>query len=469
MSSSTYRPRAITCLGLGLVGGLMVGQQLVGQAPIPLPPPGGIGNVPVLPRVWNSYAPVVKRVLPAVVCIEGKSKSTRPKLDDIDPGFGSGVLIDPLGIVLTNNHLVADINSVDVTLQDGRKFTSKEIRRDPKTDLAVIRLEGKEPFPFLEFGDSNAMEIGDHVLACGAPFGLTGSVSHGIISAKNRQNLHLNVFEDFLQVDAAVNPGSSGGPLVNMEGRLIGLTSAIKTRSGGFQGVGLVVSSNLARDIAAQLIKNGAVRRASLGIAVRDLDDTTATKQKLKLNGGVIVSEVTAKSPGEKANIGVGDVITTVNGQAITTTRELLRAVAALPAGQQVEVVVVRNGQAFATRAAAEVQDETAGPMPGPPLQPAMDFDAVGMTVTELTPDGAAKLAVPKNVKGVVVATVVQNGLAGQSGVGRGMVILQVDKAPVATPEEFRAAVERASREKGAVLHVLRPNGEVDFLVLKGQ
>jgi len=447
----------------------MVGQQLVGQAPIPLPPPGGVANAPVFPREWNSYSPVVKRVMPAVVCIEGKSKAARPKLDDVDPGFGSGVIIDPLGIVLTNNHLVADVNSVDVTLQDGRKFTSKEIRRDPKTDLAVIRLEGKEPFPFLEFGDSSAMEIGDRVLACGAPFGLTGSVSQGIVSAKSRQNLNLNLFEDFLQVDAAVNPGSSGGPLVNMEGRLIGLTSAIKTRSGGFQGVGLVVSSNLARDVAAQLIKNGAVRRASLGIAIRELDSDTATRQKLKPNSGVIVTEVVAKSPGEKANIGVGDVITTVNKQAVTTVREMQRAVGTLPVGQQVEVVVVRGGQAFVTSAAAEELAEAAGPVPGPPLQPAIDFDATGMTVTELSPDSAAKLGLPKNVKAVVVAAVAQNGLASQSGVGRGMVILQVDRGPVANPDEFRAAVERAPREKGAVLHVLRPNGEVDFLVLKGQ
>ncbi len=467
MTSHNRWPRAIACLGLGLLGGLLVGPQLVGQVPIPLPP--AAGNAPVLPREWMSYAPVAKRVLPAVVVIESKAKMARPKLDDPDPGFGSGVLIDALGIVLTSNHLVADVGTVEVTLQDGRKFTSKEIRRDPKTDLAVIRLESKDPLPFVEFGDSSAMEVGDRVLAFGAPFGLTGSVTQGIISARNRQNLSLNLIEDFLQFDAAVNPGNSGGPLVSMEGKLIGITAAIKTRSGGFQGVGLAVSGNLARDIAAQLIKNGGVRRPYLGVLVRDLDDATATKNKLKPGGGVIVTEVTDKSPAAKANLGVGDVITTLNRQAVTTTREMQKAVLGLPIVQQVEVVVVRNGQPFMTRVMAEDQLDVPAATPGPPLQAAINFEAVGLTVTEITADSAAKLKLPKDVKGVVIATVAQNSLAAQSGVGRGMVILQVDRFPVATPDEFRAAVERAGREKGAVLHVLRPNGEVDFLILKGQ
>ena len=211
-----------------------------------------------------------------MVCIEGKGKA-KPNLDDLDPGFGSGFIVDPSGVVVTNNHVVRDTNVVEVTLHDGRKFTSKDIRRDPKTDIAVIRLESKEPLPSVEFGDSDAMAVGDRVLAVGAPFGLTGSVTQGIVSGKSR-NLNLNPFEDFLQTDAAVNPGNSGGPLVNMEGKVIGLTAAIKTRSGGFQGVGLAVSSKLAKSVAQDLIKNGFVRRAYLGVNVVDLDDATAAR-----------------------------------------------------------------------------------------------------------------------------------------------------------------------------------------------
>jgi serine protease Do len=468
MSRSNRWPLALSCLGLGILGGLTASQRLIGQPGVPVP--ALPGNAPPLPRDWQSYSPVVKRVLPAVVCIEGKGKAARAKLEDLDPGFGSGVLIDPSGVVLTNNHVVADVASVEVMLQDGRKFPSKEIRRDLKTDVAIIRLETKEVLPFLEFGDSDAMEVGDRVLALGAPFGLTGSVTQGIVSAKSRQNLNLNFYEDFLQIDAAVNPGNSGGPLVNMEGKVIGLTAAIKTRSGGFQGVGLAVSSRLAKNVSEQLVKFGAVRRPYLGVLVDNLDEAAAAKQKLKPNSGVLVTKVFAKSPGEKANIGVGDIITAMNGQPVTTPNEMQNATLALPIGQPTEVLVTRKGLQFLTKINVEEQPDTLG---APPIlntpQQAMNFEALGIAVTDLTADVAKRMGIPKNVKGVIVAGVTNNGFAQQSGVARGMVILQVDKSPVVSAEDFRKAVVLASREKGAVLHVLRQNGDVDFVILKGQ
>jgi serine protease Do len=452
-----------SCLGLGLLGGLAV-ERTVGQAVPALP-----GN-PVLPRDWNSYSPIVKRVLPAVVCIEGKGKAAvRLKLDDIDPGFGSGFLIDSTGLVVTNNHVVRETTVVEVTLQDGRKFTSKDIRRDPKADLAVIRLETKDALPFLEFGDSDAMEVGDRVLAVGAPFGLTGSVTQGILSGKSR-NLNLNLYEDFLQTDAAVNPGNSGGPLVNMEGKVVGLTAAIKTRSGGFQGVGMAVSSKLAKTVAEQLVKNGSVRRPYIGVGVKELDEATAAKLKVKQTAGVLVSEVFPRSPGEKANIGVNDVITSVNGVAVTTTREMQKATLALPIGQQVEVVVLRKGQLFLTRVAVVEQPDTPGSEGtfGPGAK-SVNFEALGIAVSELTDDAANRAGLPKGAKGVAIADVTKNGLGEQSGLARGMVVVQVDKAPVATAEAFRKAVGQANRDRGAVLHVLRPNGDVDFVILKVQ
>jgi serine protease Do len=454
----------VTCLGLGLLGGLAAGDRLIGQPAVPLPAPGA---APALPRDWMSYGPVVKRSLPAVVCIEGKGKAAKPKLDDPDPGFGSGVIIDPSGVVLTNNHVVAESPEVEVTLQDGRKFATKDIRRDPKTDIAVILLASKEPLPFLEFGDSDAMEVGDRVLALGAPFGLTGSVTQGIVSAKSRQNLNLNLYEDFLQIDAAVNPGNSGGPLVSMEGKVVGLTAAIKTRTGGFQGVGLAVSSKLAKTIADQLVKHGSVRRPYLGVLVRELDATTAAQQKLKLDGGVLVTRVFEKSPGEKANIGVGDVIVSVNGQPVSTPRAMQKATLALPVGNEIDVLVMRNGKLFLTKATAEEQPDVLGPAPEAPAP--IKFEALGIAVTDLTEDAAVRMGLPKTVKGVVISGLTKNGLAEQSGLTRGMIVLQVDRTPVATAAEFRAAIERASREKGAVLHVLRANGDIDFVILRGQ
>jgi serine protease Do len=469
MSLSLHHGRllAVGCIAFGVLCGALFGPKLVGQpaAPVPLPP----GNPPALPREWMSYAPVVKRSLPAVVCIEGKAKAAKPQLDDPGPGFGSGVLIDPSGIVLTNNHVVADSTTVEVTLHDGRKIASGDIRRDPKSDLAIIKLDAKEPLPFVEFGDSNLMEVGDRVLALGAPFGLTGSVTQGIVSAKSRRNLNLNQFEDFIQIDAAVNPGNSGGPLVNMEGKVIGLTSAIKTRSGGFQGVGLAVSSNLAKDVVAQLIRHGAVRRPHLGVVVRDLDEATAAKQKVKPNSGVLVTEVQDNSPGMRANIGVGDIISRMNGQPVTTPRELQQAIQTAPVGQKLEVLVTRNGVLFLTHATLVEQAEQVGVEERVAPRKAIDFRSLGIAVTDLMPDAAARLGLPRGVKGVVVAGIAPNGLAERSGVVRGMLIVQVDRTPVATAEQFQQAVEQASREKGAVLHVLRTTGDIDFVILRGE
>ena len=460
---------AAGCLGLGLLGGFAATQKLIGQAPAE--PPVNVGNPP-FPRDWMSFSPVVKRVLPAVVCLEGKGKAAQAKFEDLDPGFGSGFIVDPAGIVVTNNHVVRETLVVEVTLQDGRKFTSKDIRRDPKADLAVIKLETKEPLPFLEFGDSSAMEVGDRVLAVGAPFGLIGSVTSGIVSGKSRNNLNLNLYEDFIQTDAAVNPGNSGGPLINMEGKVIGLTAAIKTRSGGFQGVGLAVSSKLAKAVTEQLVKNGFVRRPFIGVSVVDLDDATAAKLKVKPGSGVVVSEVTKPSPGSKANLGVGDVITSVNGQAIASIREMQKTVLNLPIGQPVDFLVLRKGQLFLTKVTAEEQASDTAIAPGMGVGaavPSINYDALGLTVVDLTQEMATKMGLPKTAQGVVVSNVAGTGLAAQSGVARGMLILQVDKTPVGSAEAFRRAVELASREKGAVLHVLRPSGEIDYVILRGQ
>jgi len=296
----------LTCVLLGGVAGGLVGRPLLqGQAP-PAPP-----ALPVIPKELSSYRDIVKKVLPAVVSIESRTKVARtrqprraqpfddqqlpPELrrffegmprvqprdqeddeDDSGPGrvgFGSGFIVDPKGVILTNFHVVDGADQVEVQLLDGRKFVSKDIKTDPKSDLAIVRIQPKGTLPFLELGDSDAMEIGDRVLAVGAPFGLTGTVTHGIISAKGR-SLRMNLYEDFLQTDAPINPGNSGGPLVNLEGQVIAINSAIKSRSGGFQGVGMAIASNLAKNIMGQLLKDGVVRRGYLGVQIRDIQDS---------------------------------------------------------------------------------------------------------------------------------------------------------------------------------------------------
>ncbi|MDB5306001.1 MAG: hypothetical protein JWO38_203 [Gemmataceae bacterium] len=470
MSAFSRWPLLVTGLGLGLLGGAAAQQQLIGQPP-PAPPP--------MPRELASFSPVVKRVLPAVVSIEGKAKAasktpSRPaQPDDSDPGFGSGVLIDPTGVVLTNNHVVQDVESVEVTLNDGRKFTSRDIRRDPKTDLAIIKLDSKEPLPFLEFADSDATEVGDRVLAAGSPFGLTGSVTHGIVSGKSRTNLRLNPYEDWLQTDAAVNPGSSGGPLVNLEGKVVGITAAIKTRSGGFSGVGLAVTSNLCKMISAQLLKDGVVRRGYLGVNVRDLDAALAAKLGVKPDGGVIVSKITENSPAGKAGVVVGDVIMLVAGQAIRSSRDVQRVASGLPLGQPADVTVIRDGKLIVAKVVIEEQPAAYGtavpPAPAQPgVQPAIvPFQGLGIAVADLTADTAARFGYPKDAKGALVVTVTRGGLADLAGLRGGQLVIQVDKLPVASAAAFQDAVGKADPQKGALVHILRPNGEVEFAVLK--
>ncbi len=499
----------LTAASLALLGG-----PLFGQAPPPLPqfpppidvaaPAPVVAPVPAPQRDPLSFAPVVKRVVPAVVSIEGKLRpqpnaprgrrtelppgdGPRPGVAaepqpgiDPGPGFGSGFLIDPSGVVLTNNHVVEDVDSVEVTLTDGRKFTTKDIRRDPKTDLAVIKFDAGGPVPFVEFGDSDAGEVGDRVLAVGAPFGLTGSVTHGIVSAKSRTNLRLNQYEDFLQTDAAINPGNSGGPLVNLDGKVIGITSAIKTRSGGFQGVGLAISSNLAKSVAAQLLKDGVVHRGYLGVAVRDLDADGSAKSGVAVGSGALVSRLYDGSPGVKAGLQVGDVIVAVAGKTIKDSRELLRVVGTLPLGEVADVAVVRAGKVVALRLTVEEQAPAVGAnkvpvapaagVPAPaavgPAAVAAQFPDLGLVLAELTPAVAAQLQFPARVKGLVILRVMPQSVAAKAGIVRGAAVVRVDRAAVATVKTFQDALAAADRDKGAVLEMVRPNGDVDFVIL---
>ena len=323
---------------------------LHGQAPTVVPPP--LPPAVVAFKDPASFRDVVKKVLPAVVNIEVKLAK---KTED-DPGFGSGVIIESSGVVLTNFHVVEGADIVEVQLQDGRKFTSKDIRKDVKSDLAIVRLKADAPLPFLDLGDSDLMEVGDRVLAVGAPFGLKGSVTQGIVSAKSRNNLKLNQYEDFLQTDAAINPGNSGGPLINLEGQVIGVNSAIKTKTGGFQGVGLAISSNMARDIVRQLLKEGVVRRGYVGVGLRELDDELAAKYGLKRGAGVVVAKVYDKSPGAKAGLKVGDVITGIAGNPVGDAYSLPKLVSLLPLNQKVEIVFVRDGKMYSQQIAIEEQ-----------------------------------------------------------------------------------------------------------------
>jgi serine protease Do len=487
-------PLMVCCLVAGAVlGTLLAGSFLKGDVAAPA----------AVPRDLTSYRDVVKKVLPAVVSIESRAKVIKAKQpgrrspqdnqlpeefrryfdmappgEDDSPaphgGFGSGFLVDPKGVILTNNHVVDGAEQVIVELRDGRKFVSKDIKTDPKTDLAIVRIGAKGALPFLELGDSGAMEIGDRVLAVGAPFGLTGTVTQGIISAKGR-SLHMNMYEDFLQTDAAINPGNSGGPLVNLEGKVIGINAAIKSRSGGFQGIGLAVASNMARNVMDQLLKDGVVRRGYLGVQIKDVvDPEVAGRLGLKEGeSGVLVTRVFEKTPGAKAGLKDGDVIQTLAGKPVKDGHELQTIVAGLPLGKPVEVSVLRDGKPQQLTVTIEEQPREYGtvrvPVRRAPESEAdtVHLDKIGAEVSDLTPETAEQLGYSEQTRGALVTRVDGDGLAAAGGLRRGMVITKVDRKAVASAKALQQSLASASLDKGVLVQVQSPQGGTSYVLLK--
>jgi serine protease Do len=493
--------RGAAFLGILLVGLSAGGFALIrfshGDPPAPAPRTTG------LDREVGSYRGIVKKVLPPVVSIESRGKAVHTKLKPgkdktPDPrvpeefrrffedfkmpdmpetprdGFGSGFIVDPKGVIVTNNHVVDGADSVTVNLPDGRKFDAKDIRTDPRTDLAVIILDNKygATFPFLEFGDSDLMEIGDQVLAVGAPFGLTGTVTQGIVSSKGR-GLNLNMYEDFIQTDAAINPGNSGGPLISLDGKVIGINSAIKSRSGGFQGVGLAVASNLAKDVVDKLRTDGAVHRGYLGVQIRELESAVAERLGVAKGHGVLVSEVFDATPAAKGGLKAGDVITAINGKDITSGKTLQRQVALLPLKKAAEFTVLRDGKSFNLPVTIEEQPKEFGtasvPAPRTPAErtEAVSIDKLGMELGQLTPVLADELGYRKETRGVVVTKVEPGSVADKAGLKQGMLITAVEKTGVSTPEGARTALEKASLSRGILLQVQSARAGANFIMLR--
>jgi len=492
--------KRLVTLSLGVVLGFTLCAVLVANLPS-----GGASlaeKAPPGPPELTSYRFIVKKVLPAVVWVQARgvrsTQSTRqPDMDPFDDfpfpnddlrrffeqfrrgqaepprgvQFGSGVIVDPKGLVVTNNHVVAGASEVEVTLRDGRKFISKDIARDPKTDLAIVKLNSPAQLPYAELGDSEQMEIGDRVLAMGAPFGLQGSVTAGIISGKGR-HVGLNLlYEDFLQTDAAINPGNSGGPLVNMEGKVIGISTAIRTVSGGFQGVGLAIPSNMVREVVTQLAREGTVRRGYLGIRMQDLTPELAEQLQLQGRKGVVVVQVYPNSPAAKAGLREGDVILSARGQPIENGQELQRKVLATPIGQKLDLRIFRDGQEKTLSVLVEQQPESFGledePSSQRPEPGSTELHQIGLSVVDLTPDLAEQRGYARNARGVLVTQVKPGSLAHLAGIRQGMLIVAVARKPVANVEELKKALAAASLEKGILIQARTPNEGTYYFILR--
>jgi serine protease Do len=456
-----------------------------------------------------SYRDIVKAVLPAVVSIQvtelKPSARGRRSLEDFNPDaplrdqlddqarrprgpstgqFGSGVIVDSKGIIVTNHHVVEGAGLVKVTLHDGRTFSSRAIFNDPKTDLAVIKLDPRKidkTLPSIPFGDSVQMEIGDRVLAIGAPFGLQGTVTHGIVSAKGRNNINLNIYEDYLQTDAPINPGNSGGPLINLEGKVIGINTAIQSQTGVFGGVGLAIPSEMAREIVHKLVEHGKVRRGYLGVTLIPLDDKIINTLLGVPDGkGVGVGTITSNTPAAKAGLHEGDVILTIAGKPVENLSGLKKIIADSTIGQPVSVGVLRDGKLITTPITIDEQPENYGltrevPRRSPTAGRARRLDnleptsvsRIGVEIVDLVPELLDIIGHPRSTTGVLVWNVENDSLAGDAQLSRGVIVTQVDRKPVKSPDEFKAAVAKGDVDKGILLLVKRPDGSSGFMVVK--
>jgi serine protease Do len=381
-----------------------------------------------------------------------------------DQSAGSGVVVDPSGYIVTNNHVVEGATQITVTLNDRREFSAKIIGTDPKTDLAVIKIEAKD-LPALKWAEYEKLQVGDLVLAVGSPFGLSSTVTLGIISALGRGNVGIADYEDFIQTDAAINPGNSGGALVNMNGDLIGINTAIFSRTGGSEGVGFAIPSSIALDIVDSLQRTGKVVRGWMGVAIQEITPALAKSFKLpEHRKGVLISDVNESGPSHAAGVKRGDVVVAFNGKEIQSVSQLRNLVARTMVGKDAQVKVLRDGKEqtinvkVAERPSDEVlaKKESAPPKEqGETIKPP-DNVLASLRVQALDSTVMSQLNIPSKTTGVVITAVDVGGQAEAAGLQRGDVIQEVNHETVKTLDDYQKAVSKIKKDELAVLLVNR-------------
>jgi serine protease Do len=371
----------------------------------------------------------------------------------------NGLLADK-SYLLTNNHVVEKAEKIRVKLQDGRELEAKVTGRDPQSDVAVIEIP-VGGIPALPLADSSKLQVGEWVVAIGNPFGLSHTLTVGVVSATGRTAVGISDYEDFIQTDAAINPGNSGGPLVNLDGQVVGMNTAIFSRSGGYMGVGFAIPSNLLKAIADQLIDKGEVTRGFLGIVIQQLTPELAESLGIDVAEGILVAQVNEGSPAEKAGLRVGDVVVAYDEKPVTDIGSFRNQVSLTPPGSRKSLTVLRDGE-------RKTLDVTIGELSGDDLAArgqTQSADEIGLTVQALTPQLAEQLDAPVG-EGVVVTEVESGSIAAMAGIEAGAVILEVNRTKVSGPADFRKAIEKAGKGRGILL-LLRQDGTQRFVALK--
>ena len=375
--------------------------------------------------------------------------------------LGSGVIIDNSGYIITNNHVVKDADEIKIKLSDGREFKGKVIGTDQKTDIAVIKINS-DHLPVLRIGDSDRLKVGERVFAVGNPFGLNQTVTSGIVSATGRANMGIADYEDFIQTDAPINPGNSGGALVNIRGELIGINTAIFSTSGGYQGIGFAIPSNMVQNVMKSLIKNGKVVRGWLGVSAQSLTPEIAKQFGLKEQGGALVGDVVEGSPAEKAGLKRGDLIIKYDGKPVNDPAQLKNMTASTPVGKEVLLHIVRDGKTKTVKVG--IAELTSA---GQTMQSAFNNLLRGVHVQDLTPEIRKGLAIPARVTGVIV-TDMEDGTPAESVLMQNDVIIEINKNRINTVQDYEKIGDHIKPDQNVLLLIYR-GGSVLYLTLSAQ
>jgi serine protease Do len=480
--------RLFDLIGVGLRG------VLAGAFTLALPV--ALAPVPALARpAPDSFADLANRLLPTVVNIATtQTLKSAPQVGiDLPPdsplqdlfkdflgprnlpkhvtSLGSGFIVDASGLIVTNNHVIEDAEQITVTLNDGTSLPARLIGRDDKTDLALLRVQSKKPLPAAHFGDSDKARVGDWVIAIGNPFGLGSTVTAGIVSARNR-DISAGPYDDFIQTDAPINRGNSGGPLFDMDGNVVGVNSAIFSPSGGSVGIGFSIPSNLVREVIDQLRKYGQTRRGWMGVRVQAVSQDLAEGLGLPSASGALVAEISANGPAAKSGIRNGDLIVSFDGKAVADSRALPRLVADTQIGKKVTVTFLRKGKKMSVDVTVGRLPESGAALaqkkslPAPPK--GAQHSKLGLSLAPLDGAARAKYHVAKEVQGVVVTDVDPNGPAAEKNFRPGDVIVEVQNQPVHSPDEVSKRVDADAKSGRKVeLMLVNRGGNLTFVAIR--